>query len=335
LTWMGAEVITDETLLLQEHPPTEEHAFILTGSNFFAVNDLQMIARRIKTEPRPSYYKFRFGENFMDTSCEETISRLADLTVWEMPEDRGFYSIGGDPAFGSSDWADRFAISVWRCYADRFEQVAEYCVTDLTTYKFAWVMIYLAGAYKQSLLNLEVSGPGQAVLSEITNLRRLAGSIPRSASERMFTNVLAHMQYYLYRRLDSPGGSGQVYHYKTTRETKERMLNNLRDLQCRNQAVIRSLELVEEMKIIVREEDGSLGASGRGKDDRVIAGALAAVQYVDQMRSKLEMMKVTWADEARRREQVTKTGGAIPASQDALSRNIGNYLQQIGIKPNP
>ena len=82
------------------------------------------------------------------------------------------YSRGGDPAYGSAAWADRSVVEVWRCYADRFEQVAEFCTPEITTYKYAWVICYMAGAYKNSMVNLEINGPGEAVLGEIDNLRR-------------------------------------------------------------------------------------------------------------------------------------------------------------------
>lgn len=332
--WMGAEIIHDENHLMQEHPPHEELAFILSGNNFFSVTRLEELRKSIAHEERPRYFAFRFGDDFMDTSAEETVETMGDLTVWEEPIDGAYYSIGGDPAFGSSDWADRFVISVWRCYADRLEQVAEFCVTDLSTYRYAWVLCYLAGAYKNSMVNLEVNGPGQAVLSEMKNLQRKIGSLPRNQA-RALTDVVGHMSWYLYQRLDSPGGGGRVYHYKTTRETKERMLNVYRDLWYRNMAYVHSTELVEEMKIIVREqEDGFLGASGRGKDDRVIAAALAAVQYTDYVQPKLAQMKVLYLAEERRRAQIAETGHGPTPEQDALGRNLKSFLQSIGMQHN-
>lgn len=328
--WMAAEVINDENLLLQEHPPTEQHAFILSGKNFFSAPALEELRKELERSERPHYFKLRFGMSFMETSCEETIEQHADLTVWEHPDDRGYYSIGADPAFGSSDWADRFVISVWRCYADRFDQVAEFCVTDLSTYKFAWVLCYLAGAYKQSSINLEINGPGEAVLSEMDNLRRQAAMIPRREGGKAMTDVLGHIQYYLYRRLDSPGGAGFAYHWKTTASTKERMMNIYRDLWYKKVAQIHSVELLEEMKIIVREDEGGIAASGKGKDDRVIGAALAAEQYERKLKLLLMQMKVTWQAEAARRHQRAETGKDVSPQGDALSRSITNYLQSVG-----
>jgi hypothetical protein len=74
--------------------------------------------------------------------------RLATLKIWEEPIDTAYYVIGADPAYGSSDWADRFCIQIFRCYADGLDQVAEFATSELNTYQFAWVIAHLAGAYK-------------------------------------------------------------------------------------------------------------------------------------------------------------------------------------------
>jgi len=70
----------------------------------------------------------------------------ATLKVWEEPDEKGFYVIGGDPADGSSDWADRFSVCVFRRFADGMEQVAEFNTSDLNQFQFAWVICHLAGA---------------------------------------------------------------------------------------------------------------------------------------------------------------------------------------------
>ena len=57
------------------------------------------------------------------------------------------------------------------------EQVAAFATSELNTYQFAWVIAHLAGAYKNSTLNLEVNGPGQAVINELKNLKRQAAAM--------------------------------------------------------------------------------------------------------------------------------------------------------------
>ena len=181
------------------------------------------------------------------------------------------YTLGADPAYGSSDWADRFCLSLWRCYADKVEQVAEFATADCNHYQFTWLMLYLAGAYQPCTYNLEVTGPGQVVLAEIESCKRLAAARPSEG--RTFWDATANIKAFLFRRLDS-FTSGVAPHWKTTADTKERMCGAYKDYFERGMATVRSPELLGEMKSFVRE-DGVLGAPGRGKDDRVIAAALA------------------------------------------------------------
>ena len=331
--WFSAEEIDDPEMMMQEFPPHEHVAFVLSGKNFFSVKILEEEETRIISEPEPDYFRLSFGEEFIDTTSERCSATMADLTVWEHPEADGFYTIGADPAYGSSDWADRFVIQVMRCYADRVEQVCEYAVTDLTAYKFAWVLCYLAGAYKNSMINLEINGPGEQVFSEMEALRRRAGQLGRaSVGMGGLADVAGGLKYYLYRRLDSPGGGGGAFHFKTTAGTKEKILNGMRDLLYRGRLIIHSAELVDEMKTTVREEGGFIGGSGRDKDDRVIATALATEQYDRYIRGKLELVGLTWASEQLKRKQREINDSPLGAAQSTMNRSLADYLKKVGIK---
>lgn len=332
--WKLAESIHDENLMFQEYAPTEELAFILSGKNFFQTPQVQAIKDRIKTEPDPQCFRFHFTDDFLQTKLEVVKEVMAHLRVWEEPDNDAFYSIGADPAYGSSAWADRSAIEVYRCYADRFEQVAEFCTAEITTYKFAWVICYIAGAYKNSMVNVELNGPGEAVLGEIDNLRRQASILGSTPGGRALKDVLGHMRYFLYKRLDSPFG-GSVYHWKTTQDTKDRAFNAFRDAVEKGEAVLHSDELCDEMKIIVREDDGFLGASGRGKDDCTVASAIATENYVRYIKMKLKQMGVTWEKELAKRVQARAVGRPQTAQEEAAVRSVGTYLATIGIKYGP
>lgn len=344
--FMLAEEITDEKMLMQEFPATENHAFVLSGNNFFNLSTVDRIEKEIEVEPPPRYYLFKFGDSFVETEVEETIEQINHLSIWEMPDPIGHYSIGADPAVGESDWQDGFAIEVFRCYADRFDQVAEFCTSQMTVYRFAWVLCCLAGLYRNSRVNLEINGPGEAVQNEINNLRRQAVQIPSrgdAMSEEQYKSVcdnrtimrdaLGMMKYYLYRRLDSPYGGMGAYHTLSTQKMKYRMMNGFNDLIEKKEAVLRSQELMEEMKIVVRE-DGILGAPGKKKDDRVIASALSAVQYIEHMKMPLSQMGVTFERELARRAQAEAKPGSAPITMNetALAKSVRGYLNRVGIK---
>jgi hypothetical protein len=318
--WKLHEGIKDDALMYQEFPPTEDYAFVMTGTSFFSnarCTDAAKLSKKIAYDN----YRYSMGANFEDTEVLKSTERMATLKVWEEPIDTAYYVIGADPAYGSSDWADRFCIQVFRCYADGMEQVAEFATSEMNTYQFAWVIAHLAGAYKNSTLNLEVNGPGQAVINELRNLKRQAvakgGQVGRDLMD-----VLGSMQNYIWRRNDTMGGLSNSIGWLTTSATKERMLSYMKDYFERGMMAIYSMDTIEEMKTIVRD-GGSIEASGRNKDDRVIASALACAAYAEQVQPRLIQMKIT--------REVSRAQQEHTPEEIAVGRGVANYLKRIGV----
>ena len=317
--WKMAEGIKDEALMYQEFPPTEDYAFVMTGTNFFSNSRCTDAMKRAKKEV-PDYYRYSMGALFQDTQVLKSTERLATLKIWEEPIDTAYYVIGADPAYGSSDWADRFCIQVYRVYADGLDQVAEFATSELNTYQFAWVIAHLAGAYRNSTLNLEINGPGQAVINELKNLKRQAAALGGATGTGLM-QVLSSMKNYLWRRNDSLGGPSNSVGYLTTSQTKERMMNYMKDYFERDMMLIRSEDCLDEMKGIVRD-GGVIGAPGRGKDDRVIASALAAVVFAEQVQPQLIGARIT--------REVSKVQEDKTPEQVAMQRTVSSYLRNIG-----
>ena len=318
--WKLHEGIKDDALMYQEFPPTEDYAFVMTGSSFFSNSRCSEAARVAKLKKFDAY-RYSFGSNFQDTEVLKSSEKLATLKIWEEPIDTAYYVIGADPAYGSSDWADRFCIQVFRCYADGLDQVAEFATSELNTYQFAWVIAHLAGAYKNSTLNLEVNGPGQAVINELRNLKRQAVSIGGTTGKGLMA-VLSSMTNYIWRKNDTLGGISNSIGWLTTQGSKERMMNYTKDYFERQMMTVVSMETLEEMKGIVRE-GGSIHAPGRGKDDRVIAMALACAAYAEQLQPRLLMERLT--------RQVSNAQECITPEELSVGRNVSTYLKQIGI----
>lgn len=318
--WKMHEGIKDESLMYQEFPPTEDYAFVMTGTSFFSNSRCTDAAKKAKKDD-PDHFRYVFGQLFQDTQVIPSTERLGTLKVWQEPIDTAYYVIGADPAYGSSDWADRFCIQVFRCYADGLDQVAEFATNEMNTYQFAWVIAHLAGAYKNSTLNLEVNGPGQAVINEIRNLKRQAVAMGGAVGHGLL-DVLGSMQNYIWRRNDTLGGLSNSIGYLTTSSTKERMLNYMKDYFEREMMTIRSMDTLEEMKSIVRE-DGFIGAPGRAKDDRVIATALATVAYAEQVQPRLIAQRLT--------RNVSQAQEDFTPEQVAVGRNVSDYLKRIGM----
>jgi len=320
--WKLNEGIKDESLMYQEFPPTEDYAFIMSGTSFFSnsrCTDAAKIAKKLTFDN----YRYVMGANFQDTEVMKTTERMSTLKVWEEPVDTAYYVIGADPAYGSSDWADRFCLQVFRCYADGMEQVAEFATSELNTYQFAWVIAHIAGAYRNSTLNLEVNGPGQAVLNEMKNLKRQASAIGGTMG-RSLMDVLGAMSSYLWRRNDNLSGPSNSVGWLTTSTSKERMLSYMKDNFERGMMAVYSMDLLEEMKTIVRD-NGSIMASGRNKDDRVIATALAVAAYEEQLKPRLIAQRHTRA--------ISRAEDKKTPEQVAANRSVSSYLKAIGMTP--
>ncbi|NDH69253.1 MAG: hypothetical protein EBY22_15405, partial [Gammaproteobacteria bacterium] len=79
---------------------------------------------------------------------------------------------------------------------------------------------------------------------------------------------------------------------------------------------------IEEMKTMVRD-GGSIEASGRNKDDRVIAAALATAAFAEQVQPRLIAQKIT--------RSISKTQDDFTPEQLTVGRNVSDYLKRIGV----
>ena len=118
------------------------------------------------------------------------------------------------------------------------------------------------------------------------------------------------------------GGMSNSIGWLTTTQTKERMLSYMKDYFERGMMAVYDMETLEEMKTITRE-GGSIAASGRNKDDRVIASALAAAAYAEQLQPRLISQRIS---RAVSRSQEDKTPEEV-----AVGRNVSDYLKRIGV----
>lgn len=283
-TRMGSDAIMD-----QEYPWTEEDAFVSTGQSFFSQRQLTQLLKNLNDAPPPHKgYAYEMTERFQDTQVVQVnFSHEAQLRVWEEPVMSGSYVIGCDPAYGRSELQDRSVVSVWRCYADRIVQVAEYATPIPETYQVTWVMAHLAGVYRNVMVNLEVTGPGMAIMQELRHLRQLfdAGVVQTPAGGRSVADVFSGVRWYLYHRQDSPG-PGYQYNWKTSSENKQMIMNQVRDSFCMNMVEVRSFALADEMRTLV-QEGVDIQASGSNKDDRVFGAALAHRAWIDWVRPSM------------------------------------------------
>jgi hypothetical protein len=329
--WRASQDDVDIHSLFQNQPWTEGQAFVMTGFSFFATRVLQADLQRIQNPEDPLAFKgFRYllGNDFHSGVMEPITSmeRIEEvrLRVWEDPVPEGKYVIGVDPAWGRNDWKDRSAISVWRCFADRLVQVAEYADSDVDTRQAAWVLAHMAGAYKDCAINIELTGgPGRAVMTELDHLRdRMRSEMYREQTRKDYDwdDFLHTARWYLYHKPDS-FGAGYAKGWDSTSSTKWELMCQIKDSHTTGLMLIRSVPLVEEMLTVV--QDGSeIAAPGRSKDDRMFAAALANRAWIDGIRSSMIAQGLSYEAVLAQEGQEEHNKGAA-----FVDRIVMNYMQ--------
>lgn len=322
--WKSAS--RSEQNMMEEFPSTVDEAFQETGSPYFNGKRLTADLKFIyEADIQPiGQYTYQYGDNFLKTRLRRSeYEEEVYLTVWENPVQDAKYVIGVDPAYGSSEDADRTVISVWRCFADKLVQVAEYVSPLTTTQNCAWALAHLAGEYRDCMINLEIQGGGGEVMKELEYLKKSIsfGGLQNMARDMRLDHILDSARWFLYTRVDTIAPRPAVYNTKMTQEYKSNALNRLNDAYSSDQLIIRSLGLLNEMKTLKRDGD-KIKAGGKNKDDRVIAVALANYAWKEWIQTGMMSEQRTWEREMR--SQIDR----MTSSQSILGQIIPAFLKE-------
>jgi hypothetical protein len=326
IRWKESNAGQEQDLLSQNQPWTSDQAFVMTGYSFFQTRIITTdIKAIVDGNIRFKGYRYMVDGDFFSFKMDEMDPRvddvsLVELKVWDEPAEGGKYVIGMDPAYGRNDHADNHCISVWRCFADRLIQVAEYATADVEPKHAAWVLFHLASAYRDCMINLEIGGPGTLIMAEFEHLRQLLSvemNIGRTEAKG-WQDAAANVRYFLYHKPDSPG-AGYLYNFQTNWSTKPRLMYNVRGCYVSKELEIRSSPLLNEMSIVV-VDDGQIGApeskDSNAKDDRVFSMALACLAWTDWVRKDMLAQGLTY-DAVMAQE----SGAVTP-----LVRNVNNIV---------
>ena len=229
---------------------------------------------------------------------------LIELRVWEEPQPAGRYVVGFDVAYGRNDHKDGNVITVWRCFADRMVQVAEYATYGADVRYASWVFFHLCAAYGDIMGNIEIAGPGRLVMAEFEHLRELLGAEHNQAKvkAREWEDANSQARWYLYHKPDSLG-AGYVYNFETNWSTKPQLMHNFRSCYVTKEVEVKSVGLLKEMLQVRVDDDGGIGVPDSSnidcKDDRVFAAALAAKAWTDWVRKDMLAQGRTYEHELK------------------------------------
>jgi len=298
----------------QNQPWFAAQAFIQSGVSFFQARLVAKVREQITSAEPASVeeggygykaYSLYLGEEYHMSKVEEITedipTDMIKLRVWEQPHPDGYYVIGVDPAGGRSETSNNHAVEVYRCYADKLVQVAEWADSIPETRHCAWVTAYLAGKYANCRINIDMTGGiGSAVMQAFEDLRLMMrselyqGRVKALAIGGDDNDFLNAANWYMYRRIDSPG-PGYMYNSKIGRDLKFRMMNMMRDSWVMNLLELRSVPLLDEMST-VRQDNSDIGAAAQGhnRDDRTFATALANITWIENLRAGLIAHGLSW-----------------------------------------
>ena len=282
------DTLSDDEYFGREQPWTEDEAFSQSGSSFFPPLRLTEISKTTVSDDYTAWTYYP-GMDFLDMTVVKAPNRRStQLRIWEEPDPAGVYVMAVDPAYGANERNDRSAIQIMRCYADRLEQVAEFCATMVQPHQLAWIMASLLGYYSNVCQMLEINGPGVAVWQEFTSLKRILtrGYMREAAVENGLGAIFNNAKTYIYSRPDAMTPGMGSYHWKTSGANKVGMMERLSDFTTNGVLVIRSRELVDEMRTVSRTGD-SIESEGSDHDDRVLAMALGVICWEQHERRAL------------------------------------------------
>lgn len=345
IRWRDANA-DDDQMMKQNQPWLPEESFIVSGYSFFQVRQLGKEMSAMDEADKAANkagevseyafigYRYDLGSRFFDMRLVQVKASEGgsiddvELRVWEEPKDNGKYVIGCDPAWGRNDHKDRHALSVWRCFADRLVQVAEYATNDVEPKHFAWVIAHMAGVYKDCIVNVEINGPGRMIMQEWEHIRGLLNADMYSEEVKArspdWEDALGNARWYLYRRIDQMG-AGYCANFETNWKTKQEIMFQYRGEYVTGALKIRSRKLLEEMVNVIHD-DGEIGApesrAEDSKDDRVFAGALANRAWLNWQRPSMIFAGETY-------DMVTRTErGEKPNQSQRTMSYVHSWLRR-------
>lgn len=314
----------DIASLYQEYPPLPRLAFQFGGSPHISTLSLQARYEEAESASKTSarYYRVWFGNKFEETFLEEVSKEERyELVVWEGNRPERNYVIAVDPSHGINQKSDECVIQVLCAYADGVEQVAEFAMSGIPSYKATWVLFLLSAVYTNCLVNIELAGGGHAMFGQIEQIKNEWGNL----FPHQFSRHVEELQHYHYRRLDSLARAYTARHTITTERIREEMLDHVRNGFEQGWCHVKSTRLVDQAGQFAWDESGDLTVPPGEHDDLVMALGLGLKAYFDILFPSLEGTKDTY-ENAERMRSIEKDGGL--SSSDLLRYRLTDFLEQ-------
>lgn len=228
-----------------EYPSTDDECFLATGSQIF---DTDRIAKLLKA----NRFKQPISADKLTIRNELRIwIQNRSLKIYEIPKQNMRYWIGVDVSEGvNQDSSTLFVMD------KNGVQVASFKNNKIKPYEFADICNWVGRYYNGAQLIVEKASGGHSVIERLRYTHK-------------YRNMAKYKTYDEYNKIQWKWG------FDTNAKTKGIAVNDAREWFDKGLIKINDRELLEEMKLFVLNENGSMGAVIGAHDDLVSAMWLA------------------------------------------------------------
>jgi hypothetical protein len=214
---------------------------------------------------------------YEENTLQEPIERRGldkGYWIWEYPDPMKYYTIIADVARG--DGADFSAFQVFEM--ETITQVAEY-KSQPGTREYAQILLSAATEYNNALLVIENASIGWDVVQ----------SVIESGYQNVHYSYRSEIGMDFQKYLDKyqTSNSALVPGFSTTSKTKPLVIGKMRDLVENKFVTIRSLRLLEELRVFIWKNDSGAAMNGYN-DDLVMSFAIGMYLRDTSLRYKTE-----------------------------------------------
>ena len=228
-----------------EYPSTDDECFLATGSQIFDTDRISKLLKANKFKQPISVDKLTVRNelrNWIQTKS---------LKIYQIPKQNMRYWIGVDVSEGvSQDSSTLFVMD------KNGEQVASFKNNKIKPYEFADICNFVGKWYNNAQLIVEKASGGHSVIERLRYTYK-------------YRNMAKYKTYDEYNKIQWKWG------FDTNAKTKGIAVNDAREWFDKGLIKINDKELLEEMKLFILNENGSMGAVIGAHDDLVSAMWLA------------------------------------------------------------
>ena len=248
IVWRRMKIAnTSKQAFMQEFPSEPLEAFVSTGANIF---NAELLHENLIGIDNFKAINRRNLPNTFPVSMKMWLS--SGLTVWKLPQMGEKYYVGVDTSEGIG--VDYSAIEVINVNC---EQCLEFKSNAIKPYAYAKIVKDVGIFYNNANLVVEKQSAGHTVVDKLVN-------------EYHYKNMYRYMEYDARSQCMLPK-KGWI----TSKKTKPMLVNDFVELFETKQMIIKSKDLLQEMKVYEFADDGKMGAITGSHDDLVMAMGMA------------------------------------------------------------